>query len=108
MTESGLSNLEAIQTATIIPAKFAQLELKHGTIEVGKVADLLILDANPLENIGNTTKINGVLLNGVFYNKNKLEELKSKTASIASSFHMNIKVAYSLLSSPLIRVQLAD
>lgn len=108
LTESGLSNLEAIQTATIIPAKFAQLELKHGTIEVGKVADLLILDANPLENIGNTTKINGVLLNGVYYNKNKLEELKSKTASIASSFHMNIKVAYSLLSSPLIRVQLAD
>ena len=108
LAESGLSNLEALQTATIIPAKYANLQASYGTVEIGKMADLIILDENPLDNIKNTQKINAVLLNGVLYEANKLNELKEFTESISSSFHMNLKTLKSLISSPLIRVQFAD
>ncbi|TSE04445.1 amidohydrolase family protein [Aquimarina algiphila] len=108
LTKSGLSNLEALQTATITPAKYCGLESKYGTIAIGKTADLVILNQNPLESITNTKKIYGVLLDGIFYDANDIKELKEFTASLASTFHMNIKVAFSLISSPLIRVQLAD
>jgi len=108
LTKSGLSNLEALQTATIVPAQYANLQTIYGSIEVGKMADLVILDGNPLENINNTKKINSVLLNGVLYDSKKINKLKEFTKSIASSFHMNIKVLKSLISSPLVRVQFAD
>ncbi len=108
LTESGLSNLEALQTATIIPAKYANLQASHGSIDIGKIADLIILDENPLENIKNTQKIHAVFLNGILYDSKKNKELKEFTKSIASSFHMNIKVLKSFISSPLIRVQFAD
>ena len=108
LAESGLSNLEALQTATIVPAKYANLQAIYGTVEIGKVADLIILDENPLNNIENTQKINAVLLNGVLYDSNKINELKEFTESISSSLHLNIKTLISLLNSPLIRVQFAD
>jgi len=108
LTQSGLSNLEALQTATIVPAQYANLQTSYGSIEIGKMADLIILDGNPLKNINNTKKINSVLLNGVLYDSKKINELKEFTESIASSFHINLKTLNSLIGSPLIRVQFAD
>ncbi|WCO02299.1 amidohydrolase family protein [Psychroserpens ponticola] len=108
LTKSGLSNLETLQSATIIPAKFVGKEKEYGTIENGKIADLIILNKNPLENIVHSKTINGVVMNGTYYDSDKLNELKNFTQSISSSFHMNIKVFYSLISSPLVRVQFAD
>ena len=108
LTKSGLSNLEALQSATIIPAKFVGNENDYGTIENGKFADLIILNRNPLENISNTKTIDGVIMNGIYYNSDKLNELKTFTQLISSSFPMNVKVFYSLIKSPLVRVQFAD
>lgn len=108
LTKSGLSNLKAIQSATIIPAKFVGEDKNYGTIETGKIADLVILNKNPLEQIRNSKEIFGVVMNGIYYDQSKLKELKDFSESTISTFHMNIKVLYSLLSSPLIRVQLAD
>ena len=108
LTKSGLSNLKAIQSATIIPAKFVGEDKNYGTIETGKIADLVILNKNPLEEITNSREIFGVVMNGIYYDQSKLEELKVFSESVISTFHMNIKVLYSLLNSSLMRVQLAD
>ena len=108
LTKSGFSNLEALQSATIIPAEYAKKDKDFGTIETGKIADLVILDKNPLEDITNSKTIFGVVMNGTYYDSNKIQELKKNTQSIASSFHINVKVIYSLVNSPLIRVQFAD
>ena len=108
LTKSGLSNLEALQSATIVPAKYSKALNDFGTITIGKKADLVLLNNNPLEDIKNTQTIDGVLLNGAYYDSEKLEELKQFTASSASSFHMNVKALIGLFNSPLIRVQFAD
>ncbi len=108
LTESGLSNLQALQAATIVPAQFANLEKDHGSIEIGKIADLVILNKNPLDKIEHTRSIHGVLLNGIFYDEQKLIELKNTAESVISSFHLNVKFIYNLFRSPLMRKQFAD
>ena len=62
-----LTPLEALKTATIIPAKVMGLDSKTGTIEVGKEADIAILDRNPLENIKNIRTVSAVVTNGNYY-----------------------------------------
>ena len=64
LVESGFTPLEALQTATRNPARYFAKEREMGTIETGKVADLVLLDANPLEDIRNTRKISMVVLRG--------------------------------------------
>ncbi|MHA7830961.1 MAG: amidohydrolase family protein [Flagellimonas sp.] len=108
LTSAGLTNLEALQSATMVPATYSNAIEDYGTIEIGKKADLVLLDKNPLQDINNTKSINGVLLNGVYYDEEKLTELKEFTEIAAGSFHFNVKTFLSLLNSPLIRVQFAD
>jgi imidazolonepropionase-like amidohydrolase len=81
MVEAGLTPMQAIQTATSNPAKFLGNELSLGTIREGKIADLVLLDADPLEDIGNTRKINAVVLNGRLLNRKALDEMTSKAES---------------------------
>ncbi len=104
----GLSPIEALKAATIVPARYANLDNELGTVEKGKLADLVILNDNPLHAIENTEEIFGVLHEGVYYSRGALDEYKDYTASMASSFHMNIKVLKSFLSSKLLRVQFND
>ncbi|AKA35376.1 amidohydrolase family protein [Flagellimonas lutaonensis] len=108
LTKSGLSNLEALQSATIVPAKYAGLEMHYGTVEEGKKADLIILDKNPLKEITNSKTISAIIIDGILYDSDKIRELKTFTESITSNFHMNVKVIHSFVMSPLIRVQFAD
>ncbi len=72
---AGLTPLEALQTATLNPAKFLDLEKECGTVEIDKRADLVLLEANPLDDIGNITKINAVIVNGRFINKDQLQKM---------------------------------
>jgi imidazolonepropionase-like amidohydrolase len=72
---AGLTPLEALQTATIDPAKFLGREKELGTIEKGKLADLVLLDADPLVDINNTRKIIAVIANGRYFSKAQLERM---------------------------------
>src|SRR5579863_4743635 len=71
----GFTPLEALQTATLNPAKFMHMEDELGTIEQGKFADLVLLDANPLEKIENTQKIAAVILNGRYFSRKDLQKI---------------------------------
>jgi len=66
---AGLTNLQALQTATINPAKFLYKENEMGSVRAGKLADLVILEDNPLTDIRNTQKINAVIVNGKYLSK---------------------------------------
>ncbi len=70
--KSGLSSAEALRTATINPTIFLNIADNYGTVEKGKVADLVILNENPLENIVNTRKINAVFRNGEYWNTKRI------------------------------------
>ena len=64
LVEAGFSPMEALQAATLSPAEFLGMRDSLGTVEAGKIADLVLLDANPLESISHTRKINAVVLGG--------------------------------------------
>ena len=72
---AGFTPLEALQTATLNPAKFLGMDDRLGTIEKGKFADLVLLDANPLEDIRNTQKIAGVVVNGRYFSRGDLDKM---------------------------------
>ena len=64
LTKAGLSNKEALKAATLNPAKFMKKENLYGSVSVGKFADLIILDKNPLANIGNLQTVGLVITKG--------------------------------------------
>jgi imidazolonepropionase-like amidohydrolase len=61
---AGFTPIEAIQAATLKPAQFLGREKDLSTIQVGKIADLVLLDMNPIEDIGHTRKIHVVVVTG--------------------------------------------
>ena len=69
LCNAGLTNLQALQTATINPAVFLSREKELGSVTAGKLADLVILEANPLSEISNTQKIYAVVVNGKYLSK---------------------------------------
>jgi len=73
--EAGFSPLEALQTATRNPAVFLGEEKSLGTVEKGKIANLVLLSADPLADIRNVDKIDAVILNGQFLSAEKLKAL---------------------------------
>jgi imidazolonepropionase-like amidohydrolase len=62
---AGMTPYEALKAATVTPAE--ELNLDAGTIEAGKLADIVIVDGNPLENIANAHKVKEVIANGRLY-----------------------------------------
>ena len=81
LVRAGLSPLEAIKSATVIPAEFFSLQDEMGTVDVGKKADLVLLNANPLENIANTKQIAAVVSKGRVFTPIELSELISAAHS---------------------------
>lgn len=77
---SGLSPLEVLQMTTLNGAEFLHREATMGTVDEGKNADLVLLDANPIEDVANLAEISAVFLKGRYFSKEALEKLKSDVA----------------------------
>jgi Tol biopolymer transport system component/imidazolonepropionase-like amidohydrolase len=75
LQQGGMSNLEAIRCATINGAKYLGIDADLGSLEKGKLADLIVLDRNPLENIRHSESIAMVMLNGRLYDGKTLNEV---------------------------------
>jgi len=82
---AGFTPLEALQTATLNPARFFNLEDQSGAIEPSKLADIALLRANPLEDISNTQKIAAVVSNGHYFSRQALDKLLAQVESSARS-----------------------
>ncbi len=75
LQQGGMSNLDAIRCATINGAKYLGLDGELGSLEKGKLADLVVMDRNPLENIRNSESVSMVMLNGRLYDAKTLDEI---------------------------------
>ena len=84
LVKAGLTPMEALQTATYNPAKFLGLLSSLGTVEKGKYADLVLLDANPLEDISNTKKIAAVIINGRYLQRESLDKILADVEAAAN------------------------
>ena len=73
--EAGLTPYQALRTATVNPARYLGASAAWGTIEPGKRADLVLLNANPLENIANTSRIAGVVVGGRWLPRAELDAM---------------------------------
>lgn len=80
--QAGLTPMEALQAATRNPAVFLNELSSQGTIERGKIANLVLLEANPLENIRNTQRIDAVVLDGRYLPKEALQKMLAVEAAV--------------------------
>ena len=83
LATAGLTPMEALQAATRSAAEYLGILDSFGTVEKGKTADLVILDANPLDDITNTQKIAGVMMGGRYFPKASLEKMLADVEAVA-------------------------
>lgn len=83
LVKAGLTPIEALQTATRNPAEYLGELSSHGTIEVGKTANLIVLDADPLKDISNTTRINAVIQKGFYLSRDGLDKILANVETAA-------------------------
>jgi hypothetical protein len=105
---AGMAPLEALRAATIMPARFLGLDGEAGLIAPGARADIVLLDANPLENIAAARQVNTVVLAGVVYDRAALDEMLEQVESTAASWTLWPKFIWRIVTSPIMRTQFAD
>jgi hypothetical protein len=83
LVKGGFTSLQALQTATYNPALFLNTLDRYGAAEPGRVADLVLLDANPLQDIRNTHKIFAVVVGGMYYSREALDKMLQQVEMLA-------------------------
>ncbi len=89
MAQGGMKPMEALRAATIDGAKYLGLDKEIGSLEVGKLADLIVLEANPLDNIRNSERIKWTMINGRLFDSATMNEVGNHPANRGSFFFEN-------------------
>ena len=76
--QGGMTGLETIRASTLDPARYLGLDKNIGSLEVGKLADLMVIDGNPLENIRITDSVDYTMINGRLFDAAKMQEMGKK------------------------------
>ncbi len=97
LAAAGLSPLEVLQATTLNGAQFANRTSTLGSVEAGKNADLVLLDANPIADVANLDKVSSVLLRGKYYSRAALDKLLSDAATAYAN--QSLKVAATIAAS---------
>ena len=87
LVAAGLSPREALESATLAPARLLGWSGVMGSVETGKIADLILLDGNPLEDIANARRIAGVFAQGRYYSRKDLDGMVAGERQIAQVVH---------------------
>jgi imidazolonepropionase-like amidohydrolase len=85
LVQAGLTPMQALQAATKNPADFLGKSKTQGTIEPGKSADLLLLNANPLADIRNTRNLRALILHGKLLDRSALDALLASVEQFAEA-----------------------
>lgn len=99
LVRAGLAPAEVLRAATLDAARYAGLEGEYGTVAVGKVADLVVLDADPLADIGNAKRIRAVLIGGRLYDRARLNALMAFVHQQARAPHNWAKLIWGFATS---------
>jgi hypothetical protein len=108
LVRAGVSPADALRSATIDAARFSGKVREYGSIEAGKVADMVLLDADPLTDIRSTGRISGLFFNGQYLDRAALDELLAFAEDQAGSLRTNLQLLWGALRSPVVRAQAAD
>lgn len=101
LVAAGLTPAEALHAATLAPAEYFGLQLQYGTVATGKIADLLLLNANPLEDIRHTRQIEAVIFNGNLYDRVALDRISSHVERQARSWTVACKILWRFVKNPV-------
>lgn len=108
LVDAGLSDAQALRAGTSEAARFLGLQGLAGVVDRGARADLVMLRANPLEDISAVRQINTVILAGSIYDHEDLKRLENGVEETAGHWSMWPKFTWQMLTSPVMRRQLAD
>ena len=99
LQQGGMTPLEALQAATINGARYLGLDKELGSIEAGKLADLVVLDRNPLDNIRNSDSVRFVMVNGRLYDAATLKATLTPSTQLAASTTYTASLATTIKAS---------
>lgn len=85
--EAGIPPADILRSATTVPVQFMGMQDRLGSIKVGKMASMILVRGNPLEDIRNTQNIEGVFLRGEYFNRQSLDQMLSEARDLAQSHH---------------------
>lgn len=101
LVAAGLTPAEALHAATLAPAEYFGLENQYGSVAAGQIADLVLLNANPLEDIRHTRQIEAVIFNGNLYDRAALDRISGHVERQARSWTAACKILWRFVKNPV-------